>query len=122
MSAFLAGLEEGFLSLQYCQACRNWQTPDRLACRQCGASHIDRREPCGRGAVYARTDIHRAPDPAFEAILPYVLVLVALEEGPLLMGHGPPSLVIGKPVKAVVSKIAGRALVWFEPLHDNDDG
>ena len=39
----------------------------------------------GRGEVYSFTVVHRAPSKGFEALVPYVVAVVALEEGPHLM-------------------------------------
>jgi uncharacterized OB-fold protein len=45
---------------------------------------------------------------------PYTLVLVDLDEGPRVMAHGSPGLVIGQRVRAEPVVLAGQALVRFE--------
>ena len=47
---------------------------------------VEWHEASGRGTVYSYTVVHRAPDPSFEALLPYVVALVELDEGPRMLG------------------------------------
>ena len=42
-------------------------------------------EAGGHGEVFSFTTVKRAPSPAFEAQVPYVVAIVALDEGPHLM-------------------------------------
>ena len=47
---------------------------------------VEWREASGRGTVYSCTVVRRAPDPCFEPLLPYVVALVELDEGPRMLG------------------------------------
>ena len=42
-----------------------------------------------------------------------------MDEGPLLMGHGPASLEIGATAIVSIRQIAGRPLIWCEPVPDH---
>ena len=82
-------------------------------------------EASGRGTVYSFTVIRQNYARPFRDLIPYVVALVDLEEGPRLMtnlvGCAPEDVVIGLPVHAtfaVVSEVAGIAL--FTP--DGDGG
>jgi uncharacterized OB-fold protein len=76
----------------------------------CGATAAEWTAVSGRGTVFSYTVVHRAPDPAFKAELPYVIAIVALEEGGRLMsnliGTEPDSVRIGMPVQAVFETVA----------------
>ena len=63
--------------------------------------------------MQASTLVHRAPDDAFRAEVPYALVLVELDEGVRVMAHGNPDLVIGDAVQVSFRLIAGRLLPHF---------
>src|SRR5574341_885844 len=47
---------------------------------------VEWRKASGRGTVYSYTVVRRAPDPSFEPLLPYVVALVELDEGPRMLG------------------------------------
>ena len=66
----------------------------------------------GRGVVYARTVVHRAPTAEFRPLVPYVLLLVAMDEGFRLMAHGEAGLAIGTRVEVGFREHAGRALPY----------
>jgi len=64
--------------------------------------------------VQACTQVERAPNDEFRALLPYAIVLVDLDEGFRAMGHGAPGLVIGDRVRCAIRTIAGKPLPYFE--------
>lgn len=104
------------LRYQRCLACGTAQTLQRFACVRCGHEQLAWNEACGRGIVHAITVVSRAPSEEFRSLAPYTLLLVALEEGPRVMGHGLPGLVIGQPVLATFFEHAGRPLIRFRPV------
>jgi hypothetical protein len=87
------GLAEGRLVLQRCNACGRHQHYPRHICRWCGSTDLDWTEAAGTGSIVARTTVHRTSRPDGGLDLPYDLVIVRVEEGPLLMallaGEGP---------------------------------
>jgi len=86
----------------------------------CGATAAEWTAVSGLGTVFSFTVVHRAPDPAFKAELPYVIAIVALEEGGRLMsnltGCPPESVRIGLPVRAVFETVGeGVGVPKFTP-------
>ncbi|MBW2496306.1 MAG: Zn-ribbon domain-containing OB-fold protein [Deltaproteobacteria bacterium] len=81
---FWEGTRAGKLLLQRCRDCGHWRWTPQLACPACWSEAYEWSEASGRGSLYSYTLIHRPVDPArFEA--PYLLAIVALEEGPHML-------------------------------------
>jgi flavin reductase (DIM6/NTAB) family NADH-FMN oxidoreductase RutF len=83
---FWSGCAAGELRLRKCAACGVFRSPTRMVCA-CGATAAEWTAVSGRGTVFSYTVVHRAPDPAFKAELPYVIAIVALDEGGRLMSN-----------------------------------
>ncbi|MFZ4709058.1 MAG: Zn-ribbon domain-containing OB-fold protein [Zwartia sp.] len=88
---------QGF-SLPQCQACKEFHFYLRPACPACGSLDIQAVVTSGRGNVYSFSIVYRAPSPAFEKDVPYVVAIVATDEGPHLMTR----LIKVKPEEVVV--------------------
>ena len=112
-SPFAQGLAAGVLRYQRCGACGQALTGQRFARAVCGSVQLDWCDAAGSGTVHAVSTVHRAPTEAWRALAPYTLVLVDLDEGPRVMAHGAPGLVIGQRVRAQPVVLAGQALVRF---------
>lgn len=109
---------EAGVALQRCGRCAQVWYFHRDFCPACGAREPATFAPAGTGTVDASTLVHRAPDDAFRALAPYRLVLVRLDEGPRVMGHGAPALAIGQRVRLSFREAAGRPVPYFEPLQE----
>ena len=107
---FWDGVREHELRIQRCAACGTLRHPPRPMCPHCNALAWDTIVSSGRGTVYSFVMPQHPPLPWFE--YPYVVVLVALEEGTRLVsnlcGIAPDEVTIGMPVE-----------VFFE--HFDDD-
>lgn len=104
------------LPLEGCGACGAlWSLP-RGRCPRCGSARVEPREASGRATLRAATLVHRTPDPAFEALVPFRVALVDLEEGPRLMGHLAAEVAIGTALRGEMAEIAGRPLPLFAPV------
>lgn len=114
-SPFAQGLAAGVLRYQRCAGCGAAQTGQRFACTTCGSRQLAWWDAAGTGTVFSVSTVHRAPADAWRALAPYTLVLVDLDEGPRVMAHGTPGLVIGMRVLAQPVVLAGQALVRFSP-------
>jgi uncharacterized protein len=101
------------LRYQSCEACGAAQTLTRYACQACRAPNLRWRDSLGIGIVYSLTVVVRAPSESFRALVPYTLVLVTLDEGPRLMGHGQAHLKIGDRVSAQSFTHDGQSLIMF---------
>jgi len=92
--SFWAACERGELLLQRCQTCESWQCYPRPFCASCGGESLTDVKARGNGHIYSLTEVIRAPTPEFEALVPYVIALVDLEEGVRVMGHAESSLTL----------------------------
>ncbi len=71
------------LTVQRCRSCDHVQHYPRALCLSCRSTDLDLVDASGYGHVRSFSVVHRSADPeAFDA--PYVVALVALEEGPTL--------------------------------------
>lgn len=84
-SEYWEGAKHGELRLPKCRDCGKFHFYPRTLCPHCGSVNLEWKNCSGRGVVYSYTVVHRAPSPAFEADVPYVVAVIALEEGPHLM-------------------------------------
>ena len=88
-----------------CRQCHKITCPPQMACQECASLDLEITELLGTGTIQTYTTIYVAAENR-ENEVPYVIVLVKLEEGPWIMGElwamnpeeaGPD--IIGKPVK-----------------------
>ncbi|HLN17447.1 MAG TPA: Zn-ribbon domain-containing OB-fold protein [Acidimicrobiales bacterium] len=116
---FYAAADRGELRYQECPDCGHRQFYPRLICTGCGG------EPAwavasGRGTVHTFTVVRQNLSPPFVDLLPYVLAIVELEEGPRMMGNvtdcDPADVHIGLPVEAYGVRVEdGLALPFWRP-------
>ena len=84
-AAYWEGAREGKLLLQRCCDCGRLRFFPRYLCTECGSDKTEWSEVSGRGTVHIFTIVHRAAFPEFQAITPYIVALIDLEEGPRMM-------------------------------------
>jgi uncharacterized OB-fold protein len=101
------------IAYQACDACKSVWYFHREFCPGCGSGKPATRRASGRGTVYARTLVARAPTEELRAHAPYLIVLVDADEGFRLMAHGDPGLQIGDRVSARFTDLAGRKIPYF---------
>lgn len=98
---FWEGARNRELLIQRCTSCKALRHPPRTMCGECGSFEWDTLRSSGRGEVYSFAVHHHPPVPGFQ--VPYVVVLVQLEEGTRLManmtGVEPSDVHIGMPVE-----------------------
>jgi len=117
---YWSAAHDGRLLVQRCIRCGNHQLYPRDHCIQCRGP-VEWVEASGKGKVYSFTVIRQNYSRPFRDLIPYVVALVDLEEGPRVMtnvvGCDPADVRIDMPVRAtfeVVSEDAGIAL--FTPV------
>lgn len=115
---FYRWLARGELRLQRCGACGTWRHPPRHRCPACGSRDVTWERASGRGRVFSWTVTHQPLDPAFEP--PYAVLVVALEEGPRLVGNlaglAPSDLRLDLPVVVELEPVSdGVTLLRFRP-------
>ncbi len=118
---YWTGASQRQLVMPQCEACEAFHFYPRTLCPHCGSQAIRWSPVSGFGSIYSMTVVHRAPSPAFEGLVPYVVGLVALDEGPHLMSNivncEPADVHIGQKVLATFLELSdGVALPVFEPI------
>lgn len=99
---------------QACASCgARWYFRKRL-CAACGSRAVESRPASGRGVVYARTLVTRAPRAELRAATPYCILLVDAEENFRLMAQGDAALEIGDQVSARFVTFDGCLIPYFE--------
>ncbi|HEX5267130.1 MAG TPA: Zn-ribbon domain-containing OB-fold protein [Acidimicrobiales bacterium] len=100
----------GELLFQECPQCGQRQLYPRALCTGCAGTPVW-RAASGRGTVHTFTVIRQNWAEPFREMLPYVVAMVELAEGPRLMSNvtdcAPEDVHIGMPVEA-----------WFLPVED----
>ena len=117
---FWAGVEEGTLRIQRCDACGRRRFYPAEACPYCAAQGSHWVDLSGRGSVYSWTVVHRSVDSHWQALAPYAVAIVEIEEEAgvllpgLLRGVSPPDIRAGMKVAASFAATQdGRAgFVW----------
>ncbi len=117
---FWDGCARGELRLQRCADCAAWRHPPRPMCPRCHSLASEWGLASGRGVVHTFTIVHRPTLPAFESRLPYNVVVVRLDEGPLmvsnLLGCRNDAIHIGMPVVVAFTPLTDTmALPQFRP-------
>lgn len=69
-----------------CQDCSALTVPPKMACRKCTSPNMDVVELSGKGKIKTFTTVNVAPEGREEEV-PYIIVLVELDEGPWIMGN-----------------------------------
>lgn len=102
-----AWFTSGELAVQTCSACQVKQHPPEEICHRCGSMSFTSTVLEPAGTIYSYTIAHYPVHPALADVVPYAVVLVALDEDPTIRVVGnlvglPPELVeIGMAVSAV---------------------
>jgi uncharacterized OB-fold protein len=69
-----------------CRACGAITVPPKMACRQCAGPDMEIVEVKGSGKIRTFTTVFVGAE-GRESEVPYILVIVELDEGPWLMGN-----------------------------------
>jgi uncharacterized protein len=106
---FWDAAKEHRLSIQRCGECGYYNHPPRPLCERCSSARLAFAPVSGRGKIYTFTIMHQPSVAGFEAEVPYVNIVVELEEQPLLL------MVSNLPHADLPRlRIGGRAELWFE--------
>jgi uncharacterized OB-fold protein len=101
----------GRLSVQRCEACGHAHYPGAPVCPRCLSEDQSWVPVSGRGTLLSWVRFHRAYWDGFREDVPYAVVLVGLEEGPLMLSN----LVGAEPE---MLKIGDRLQVCFEAVDE----
>lgn len=86
---FWSGCAEQRLVFQRCLTCGTFQDVPRLCCANCRAGEFEWVESMGAGRVFTYTIVHHPPSPAMINEVPFVVVVVKLDDcgGVLLVSN-----------------------------------
>ena len=110
------------LRIQECQACRFRWLPGSVVCPRCWSDAVTWVASAGEGTVVSFAVYHRSYHPAFRPLVPYVVAVVELAEGPRLVsnivGTPPERVRVGMPVRVEFQPVGETALPVFRPAGD----
>ena len=117
---FWDGCLEGQLLLQRCGNCGAWRHPPSPVCHACLSDAHEWIPARGRGTVYTFTVVREARR-GWEKLVPYVVAVIALEEGPHILSNivnvAPEQVAIGMPVEVTFAELDGSTkLPLFQPV------
>jgi uncharacterized protein len=117
---FWDGCARDELLLQRCSACGAFRHPPSPICPQCLSDRHDWIRSTGRATVYTFVVVRQALARGWEALVPYVVAVVELEEGPRfltdLVNVAPEAVTIGMPVEVTFAELDGTTkLPLFQP-------
>jgi uncharacterized OB-fold protein len=83
---FWEGTRQGELRIQACSACEHTWFPPAPFCPQCLSADFRWAAVSGHGRIWSWIIMHQRYFKSFEADLPYKIIMVELDEGPLMTG------------------------------------
>ena len=106
---FWDAAREHRLVAQRCAQCGYYNHPPRPTCDRCSSRELEFAPLSGRGSIYSFTVMHQPSIAGFEAEVPYINLVVELDEQPML-------LMVSNLPRAELERvrIGGRVEVWFE--------
>jgi len=117
---FWEGTALGELRLRQCNRCGHRFRFVSTWCSACWSADLGWIRASGKGQISAMTVVHVAPYAAMANRVPYVLALVALEEGPVMMSNivdvAPDKVEIGMPVEVTFERRGELQLLQFRPV------
>ncbi len=130
---FWEAAAHGTLAIQRCEECSHYQHPPRPLCERCVSSSFAFAPVSGRGRIHSYTVNHQRNVAGFEDSVPYVNLIVELDEQPRLfvLSDLPAAeaewVAIDAPVEVTFTPLedaeGGRiALPQFRPLERADVG
>ena len=117
---FWDAAKERRLVVQRCRGCGYYNHPPKPLCDQCSSQQLEFEPVSGRGTVYCYTVMRQQNVGGFEGDVPYVTLLVELEEQPQLFmlsflpGSAAARLAVGQSVEVVFEEVdEGMVLPQF---------
>jgi uncharacterized protein len=121
---FWAGAARGELLVQACAACGARRFPPRPMCPQCRSTAVIWERTSGRATVWSYVVPHPPLLPAYAALAPYNVIVVALDDDPAIRMVGnlvtgpdgeideidPATIRIGEPVEVVFAEVGDTTL------------
>ncbi|MEI8400086.1 MAG: Zn-ribbon domain-containing OB-fold protein [Alcaligenaceae bacterium] len=95
------------LMIRHCKACNVLHFMPRYLCPACWSTELEWIQASGFGVVHSFTVVRRAPMKEFDHLVPYVVALIELSEGPRMMAN-----ILGP--DALTTRIGDQVKVCFE--------
>ena len=73
------------LSIPRCNACGKHHFYPRELCPHCHSADLEWVDVSGKGEIYSYTIARKPAGPVFAADVPYVIAMIALDEGPRML-------------------------------------
>jgi len=118
---FWAGTARGELLVQTCASCGQRRMPPRPMCPRCRSLQHTWERLSGRGTIWSFVIAHPPLLPAYQALAPYNVITVALEEDPRLRFVGNLVARADGPINEVDPssiRIGDRVRVVFQQVDD----
>lgn len=121
---FWEGALRGELRIQACGSCGRLRFPPRPMCPHCRSTSSEWKTMSGRGTIWSFVLAHPPLLEAYQAVAPYNVIVVALEEDPLIRLVG--NLVTSEdgPINEVdpgTIRIGDRVRVVFQRIAEDVD-
>jgi uncharacterized protein len=120
---FWDGLRDGQLMLPRCESCGQAFFYPRILCPRCHSREVSWIRASGRGTLHAFEIAYQSFQRAWKIKPPYVLAMIALDEGPRMMSNlinvepDPRVIRCDMPVEVVFTKITDEiTLPLFQPV------
>ena len=118
---FWDGCANEQLLLQRCSTCQTYRHPPNPICPECLSSEHEWVPASGRGTVYTFSVVHHGFRRAWQPLVPYVVAVITLAEGPRLLSNVvdvPPEQVhIGMNVELLFQAVSEDAKIpLFRPV------
>lgn len=84
---FYDAAADGRLAIRGCASCHEALAPEAVVCTTCAGTDLRWLRALGTGSLVAWTTVHRAPNRLYADLVPYVVGLIELDEGPWLYGR-----------------------------------
>lgn len=82
---FWDAAREHRLSIPRCNSCGQHHFYPRELCPHCHSDDLDWTDVSGKGEIYTFTIARKPAGPAFAEDVPYVIAMIALDEGPRML-------------------------------------
>lgn len=84
---FWQGCKEGRLMLPRCRNCRRFHFYPRSFCPHCDGRELEWCAASGDGSIYSFAVVCQPLEKPFASLVPYVIVIVELDEGVRILSH-----------------------------------
>ncbi|MFT3660479.1 MAG: OB-fold domain-containing protein [Gordonia sp. (in: high G+C Gram-positive bacteria)] len=121
---YWAALADERITFQRCDACGETLWPARKFCVRCDSTDLTWHDAAGTGEVWSHSTVMRGPTPTWQAIAPYTVGFIAMDEGYQLFAQidePADEIAIGRRVRARFVQ-RGEATLPVFVFDGEDDG